>query len=391
MNSLGKHNYEIIVRDFKMSMTVLVTGGLGFIGHSTAVLLHKNGFNVTVLDNLDPQVHGQNPDPTKFSFGIDRVTIGSITNERQFTRALADVEYIYHFAALTGSNQSFIKAGKYSEVNAVGSSLLFQILLKNNEIRRNIRKIIVASSSYVYGEGAYFCKEHGLVYPSSRAYSDLLKGKWEIRCPFCNGRLDPYPVAESKPVQNPNPYSLSKYYTESLSLLYSEILSIPVVIFRYFNVYGPGQSLRNPYTGVISIFYSRLRAKKNPVIYEDGHMKRDFVYIDDIAKINEMAMNKGEGIYNVGTGVPTDIITIYHNLSRNVNSHVSPTYNNESRPGDIRSIYANKNKLISEFGNINFTSVDEGINKFTKWANREETEEKYDAVEEERKKIFFPP
>jgi dTDP-L-rhamnose 4-epimerase len=365
---------------------VLVTGGLGFIGSHTVDALIETGYDVTVIDNLERQVHlGKIP-----HFKNKKVNYieGDIRHRKTWLNAFKGIDYIIHLAGAVGIGQSFWQARKYMDVNAGATATMFEILLKNSDISKKIKKITVASSKSIYGEGAYRCKNHGVFYPLPRSVEQLGKGIWEILCPKCAEVSDPEPVPEEKPPQNLNPYSLSKYATEKLALDYSDILQIPTVALRYFNVYGPRQSLSNPYTGVVAIFLSRLKNNKPPYIFEDGQQKRDYIFVSDVANVNRLSLERGSGSYNVGTGKPTSLLQVVENLSSELSSSVQPEISGEFRPGDNRHDFANVTRLKHDFGISDFISFKKGINELIMESAETEARDYFDRQERERKRYL---
>ena len=364
---------------------VLVTGGLGFIGSHTVDLLVHNGYEVVILDNLDFQVHhGQEPRYSNVKSYIIRDTV---TKEISWRTALSGTEYIINLAALTGSSQSFWKINRYTNVNVMGVARLFQTLLKHKELSRNLLKVVNASSSYVYGEGSYLCSRDGIVFPGIRSLNQLREKNWDVVCPICKGAVKPVGVSELKPPQTPNPYSLTKFFAERLTALFGEYLDIPTLSFRYFNVYGSRQSLMNPYTGVLSIFYTRLVSGLKPIVFEDGLMSRDFVHVNDVAQFNLRALSRGHGVLNLGSGVSTNINKIFTILASKLDSDIDPQFVQESRFGDIRHIFSDNTKLKKTYGHYDFMKIRDGIDEFLEWARKSDTKELFDRGEKARKKF----
>ena len=216
---------------------VLITGGLGFIGSFTVDKLVERGYDVRSLDNLELQVHhGKKP-----AYHNPRAEYlrGDVRHRLSVIKALRDVDYVIHLAAAVGVGQSFWQARKYIDINVGGTATLFECLLRDKQLKKNVKKIIVASSKSIYGEGSYACKTHGTVNPPTRATEQLGRREWETRCPTCGEDLSPVGIREDKPLQNLSPYALSKYATEAIAMDYADVLVIPTVAFRYFNVYGP--------------------------------------------------------------------------------------------------------------------------------------------------------
>lgn len=366
--------------------TVLVTGGAGFIGSHTVDKLIESGYRVIVVDSLIHQVHmGKIPD---YLNERAEYHFFDLLKSRRLQSLLARSDYILHLAALTGSAQSYWLVKNYSANNIQGFATIMDILLKEKQIRKQIKKIVYASSSYVYGEGAYDCSVHGDIFPDLRSLDSLRNQKWEIFCSLCGNSLSPVGVTEKKPIQTPNPYALSKYYAERLGEQFSEILDIPYLAFRYFNVYGARQSPVNPYTGVIVAFANRLLNNKPPIIYEDGNMSRDFVEVRDVAKANVDSIERGEGIYNLGTGRHRSVLEIAKILMTKLGIELDPIISNDSRPGDIRHIFSDNSKFYDTFGHYNFTSLEKGLEDYVASYRRIRFPDRSGLAEEKRKRYF---
>ncbi len=365
---------------------ILVTGGLGFIGSFTVESLIRKGHDVVVLDNLEYQVHrGRKP---KYVNKDATYVRGDIRYAKHWLKALKDVDAVIHLAGAVGVGQSFWQARKYMEVNATGTATLFEILTKERKIRERMEKIVVASSKSCYGEGSYRCAEHSVFHPDQRPISQLRRGVWEVRCPVCGRESEPVGVSEEKPLQNLSPYALSKYATERLALDFGYALDIPTVAFRYFNVFGPRQSLSNPYTGVMAIFLSRLRSGNSPFLFEDGGQLRDYVYVEDVARINTIALRKGSGVYNVGTGRPRSLLDVEGMLSRATGSDIKPIVSGEFRPGDNRHDFADIARLKNTFGGVDFTDMEKGIKNLVEWSAAAEVNDMFERQESERKRYL---
>lgn len=369
---------------------VLVTGGAGFIGQHTVRLLIEKGYDVVVLDNFERQVHGDSRSLDPELGAKVKLIRSDIRFRKAWEKALDGVEYVIHLAAAVGVGQSFWETKKYMDVNVGGTANMFEYLVRNREVAKKIKKIVVASSKSIYGEGAYYCEEHGVVYPGPRPLERLTKKEWEMVCPFCGRPVKPIGITEDKPAQNLNPYALSKYATERLAMIYSEILNVPTVAFRYFNVYGPGQSLSNPYTGVLAIFISRLKNKRPPVIFEDGLQMRDFIYVGDVAKVNVMALERGNGVYNVGTGKPTSLLDVLKLIEDEMGVNIKPNITNDFRPGDNRHDFANISKLRADFGELGFMQLKDGIRRLVEWAESASARDMFEKEERERTLYIGP-
>lgn len=365
---------------------VLVTGGMGFIGSHTVDALLAEGYEVVVLDNLEKQVHlGKRPN---YLNKKAKYIAGDIRRRSDWIRALKGVSYIIHLAAMVGVGQSYWESRKYSETNIVGTALLFELLTKSRNLRKGIQKVVVASSKSLYGEGAYSCREHGIFFPWQRSIEQLRDRQWEVRCTTCGAESVPVGIPEDKPPQNLNPYSLSKYATERLAVDYSFSLGIPSVAFRYFNVYGPRQSLSNPYTGVLAIFLSRIKNGNRPVVFEDGKQLRDFIYVEDIARSNVQALEKGEGVYNVGTGRPSSLLQLIDMINNELGTKVEADVTGEFRPGDNRHDFADNTRFTGTFGPSRFTALSEGVSKLAEWSLKQKAVDKFTEAESLRKKYL---
>ncbi|MGC9069582.1 MAG: NAD-dependent epimerase/dehydratase family protein [Thermoprotei archaeon] len=368
-------------------MRILVTGGAGFIGSYTVDLLVEKGYKVRVLDNLEPQVH-YNKKPDYLNPEAEYIW-GDVKRKKDWLEALKDVDGIIHLAALVGVAQSMYQPTRYLIANSIGTANMYEILLKKPRIRKNIKKIIVASSKSIYGEGAYKCKTHGIVYPNLRSREQLEKKDWEMHCPLCDEYVKPIGITEEKPAQNLSIYALSKYDTERIAVNLGFAMKIPTIALRYFNVYGPRQSLNNPYTGVVAIFLSRIKNNNPPIVFEDGHQLRDFIYVEDIARANILALeNDKTGIYNVGTGKPTSILDIAKTLINLFGSHINPKITEEFRIGDNRHDFADISKIKRDFNFEPKWNLKEGLQKLIEWGETQEAIDMFETAEKERKKYL---
>lgn len=357
---------------------ILITGGAGFIGSNLALSLIKKGYAVTVLDNLSTQIHGENAD-TSYLFksitGKLNFIKGDVTNKEDWEQALAGQDAVIHLAAETGTGQSMYQIHKYSNVNISGTALFLDILANN---RHTIKKIIVASSRAIYGEGRYSCSEHGEVYPITRNEKDLAIGFFECKCPVCKKNVEVLSTHEESKIQPQSIYAITKYNQEQLFLLTGQSLHIPAVAFRYQNVYGPGQSLSNPYTGILSIFSTQIKNNNAINIFEDGKESRDFVYIDDVVNATILGLeneNANFNVYNVGSGKPVDVLHIAKTLVNLYHSKVKINITGNFRLGDIRHNYADLTKIYNDLNFIPEYSFEQGITKFIEWVNSQEIKE----------------
>lgn len=366
-----------------MKHKMLVTGGAGFIGSHLVDELIEQGYDVRVFDNLDFQVHnGRLPDylnPKAEYF------FGDIRDKDALKKALEDIEVIFHNAAAVGVGQSMYEIQRYVDVNTYGTAKLLDILANEEH---DVRKLIVASSMSIYGEGKYLCDECGIVYPKLRSDRQLKAREWEMKCPKCGKEAKPAPTDEDKPLYSPSIYAISKKDQEEMSLAIGRAYGIPTVALRYFNGYGPRQSLSNPYTGVCAIFSSRIKNDNRAVIFEDGLQTRDFISVHDIVKANILVMKESGAnyeVFNVGTGNPTSILEIATVLNKLYGKNLKPEIVNKYRSGDIRHCYADISKIrkIGFKPSVDFT---EGMKELAEWGEKVEAEDKFEQAHEELKK-----
>ncbi|MBT4478737.1 MAG: NAD-dependent epimerase/dehydratase family protein, partial [Flavobacteriales bacterium] len=278
-----------------------------------------------------------------------------------------------------GTGQSMYELEKYTNVNVIGTSHMLEILANSNH---NVKKIIVASSRSIYGEGKYNCKTHGVQYPSKRREEDMKKGEFNPKCSMCNSTLNVLPTDEQSKIHPSSIYGINKQQQEQMVMLMGESLSIAPVAFRYQNVYGPGQSLSNPYTGILSIFSTRILNGNNLDIYEDGEESRDFVYIEDVVDATILGIEKEEAngnIFNVGSGVSTRVLDVANTLKRLYNSEINITVSGKFRLGDIRHNCADLSKSKDILGFTPKYNFERGITEFVNWVKTQEVmEDKYE-------------
>ena len=369
---------------------VLITGGAGFIGSHLAIKLVKKGYTITVLDNLTKQIHGDDAEkksPLYLSIKNKvRFIKGSVTSREDWLKAVDGQDAIIHLAAETGTGQSMYEIEKYVNVNIGGTALMLDLL---TNIKHNIKRVLVAESRAIYGEGKYHCEKCGDVYPAERKDEDMAKGDFECHCPKCGGKVSLVATTEDSAIHPSSVYGIGKQVQGQLVHLVCKSIGVESVSFRYQNVYGPGQSLTNPYTGILSIFSTRIK-NHNPInIFEDGLESRDFVYIDDVvdATIRGLETPGANGhVFNVGTGVATDVLTVAKTLCEKYKKDVSITISGNYRLGDIRHNYADISLARSILGYEPKWSFADGIEQFTKWVDQQNVQEdKYEASIEEMK------
>lgn len=367
---------------------ILITGGAGFIGSRLCERLYEKDYNITVLDNLSPQIHEN--DESKIYRKIKgkcKFIKGDVRNKEDWQKALKGQEIVVHLASETGTGQSMYEIEKYSDVNIKGTSNMLEVLSTSNH---SIKKIILSSSRSVYGEGKYKSKNQIIQYPKSRKINDLEKGIFNLLCEYTNEEMIAIPTDEESLINPKSIYALTKYAQEKMILLISQSLSINTVILRYQNVFGPGQSLSNPYTGILSIFSTRILNGNDLDIYEDGLESRDFVFIDDVIDATTLAIENqranGE-IFNVGSGIPTTVKEVAESLKNLYSSGININISGKFRLGDIRHNYADLSKVESLLGYKPKYDFQEGITEFVKWVKKQEIkEDKYEKSIQELKK-----
>lgn len=337
----------------------LVTGGAGLIGSHLTDLLLSKGWDVTILDNLEPQTHPQGK--PAWLHPKAKFIHGSVCNASDWDTALEGVEAVFHQAAFGGFTDEF---SKYFEVNVNGTARLFERLAQG---RHQVRKVVVASSQAVYAEGAYVDEKGRMCFPEVRDEESLRQGAWE---PVLNGSvLKAIPTPETKEKKAETPYALSKEFEERLALARGKELGIPVVALRYGVTYGPRQSVFNPYTGVVSIFSTRLLNGLLPVVYEDGRQTRDFVFVKDIARANLFVMEEARadgGVFNVGTGRATAVVDLVKKIGDVLGKKGEPQISGEYRMGDVRHIVLDPSRLKA-LGFQTQVPLEEGLKEFAAW------------------------
>ncbi len=358
-----------------MKYNILVTGGAGFIGSFLVDRLVRDGHDVTILDNLEPQVH-QGSVPYYINKSAEFVR-GSVLDYKLFKEHVSDSDVIFHEAAMVGVGQSMYQVARYSSANVIGTAYLLDILA--NE-KHSVRKVMVAASMSSYGEGAYSCKSCGIVFPPLRSEEQMKGRVWELICE-CGSRLSPVPTPETKPLHSNSVYAITKANQEQMVLTVCRSYGIPAVALRYFNVYGPRQSLSNPYTGVAAIFMSRIKNGNQPIVFEDGMQTRDFISVHDIVQANILAMKSKSADYealNVGSGSPTSIRNVAETLARLYGKDIRPDVTNRFRKGDVRHCFADLSKIRKLLDYSPKVSFEQGMKELIAWS---ETQRSVDNVE----------
>lgn len=354
-----------------MKDRVLITGGAGFIGTRVARRLLRDGFEVSVLDNFSPQIHGDSTKLPEDLRGVVRLYRGDVRNRDLCTKAMADAQVLVHLAAETGTGQSMYQVQHYTEVNIGATAGLMELLLAS---KHDLRSMVVASSRAVYGEGAAVCPEHGTVYSKARSRAAMEAGQFEPQCPVCKRPTTMAVTTEDAPFRPSSLYGLTKQVQEQLVLMYAKTLGINGFGLRYQNVYGPGQSLKNPYTGILAIFSNQARASEPIYIFEDGKESRDFVYVDDVveATVRCVIAPAMEPIaLNVGTGTAVSVNEVVENILSYFKSGSKVSVTGAFREGDIRHNCASTALLEQTLGFVPSLKFADGLREFLSWVEQQ--------------------
>lgn len=364
-------------------MKILVTGGMGFVGSHLVDALLKDGHSVVVFDNLDEQVHqGKKPD---YLNKDAKYIIGDVCDRNALKKVLVGCEVVFHEAAAVGVGQSMYRIAHYIDTNDLGSANLLDILV--NE-KHKVRKLIVASSMSIYGEGSYNCSKCGDIAARLRTDEQLKKGDWDMHCPLCGQVAGSIATKEDKPLDSTSVYAFSKRHQEELCLLVGKAYDLPTVALRYFNIYGPRQALSNPYTGVCAIFSARIKNNHRPIIYEDGLQTRDFIHVADIVAANILVMKDSRADYkalNVGSGKPRSILEIAKTLNKLHAKSIEPEVVNRYRKGDIRHCFADIS-AIKELGFLPRMDLKVGMRDLVDWSKTVEAEDRVEMANRELEK-----
>jgi len=366
-----------------MAKHILITGGAGFIGSHLADQLLAAGHRVRVLDNLSPQVHGSGAARPSYLHDDVELITGDVRDAGAVQRALAGIDVVYHLAARVGVGQSMYEIVRYTDTNAVGTASLLEALVKTE-----VERLIVASSMSVYGEGLYRDAQGHSAVADGRSLDQLRRGQWELQGPS-GETLEPLPTPESKPCALASVYALSKYDQEQLCLIFGRAHSIPTVALRFFNVYGPRQALSNPYTGVLAIFGARLLNGRRPLINEDGHQRRDFVSVHDVARACLLALGAEAtalgGVINIGSGTPHTVRQIAEQLIETLGRRdLEPEITRQFRVGDIRHCYADITRARERLGYEPRVTLGDGLRELAAWLESQEAD---DRVEQARAEL----
>ncbi len=362
---------------------ILVTGGAGFIGSHIVDALIERGHQVRVLDSLVEQVHGPNAARPTHLHPAAEFMLGDVRDIEAVRRALHGIDVVYHEAAEVGVGQSMYEVTRYVGGNTYATAFLLEVLA--NE-KHSVKRLIVASSMSIYGEGAYRCPEHGRIHPFLRSEAQLARKEWEMLCPTCGQPTTIMGTPEDKPLFPTSIYAISKMDQELMCLSIGRAYNIPTVALRYFNVYGPRQALSNPYTGVAAIFSSRLLNGKAPVIFEDGAQSRDFVHVSDIVQANMLAMERDEAVYevfNIGTGRALSVCDVAMALMNELKVNIHPDIVGGFRAGDIRHCVADISKAQRLLGYAPKVKFEDGLAELVTWVKHQRADDGVDRARQE--------
>lgn len=347
---------------------ILITGGAGFIGSRLAAKLASQGHQVRILDNFSPQIHGNIAEAPLLPSNIELIE-GDVRSRKDLQQALKGQTAIVHLAAETGTGQSMYEIARYTDVNINGTAQLLDLLTNTPH---DIKRIVIASSRAIYGEGKHRCPEHGTVYPLARREADMSAGDFAAKCPQCGRSTECQATDETSQIHPTSVYGITKQVQEQLVLTVAKSIGISAIALRYQNVYGPGQSLQNPYTGILSIFSTQLRNGHDVTIFEDGRESRDFVYIDDVISATILALETSTGVgyaLNVGSGQSTEVYDVALTIKEYLNAPGKITITGNYRIGDIRDNYADlalAREVLGYSPKVDFVT---GIKHFITWVN----------------------
>jgi dTDP-L-rhamnose 4-epimerase len=342
---------------------VLITGGAGFIGSHVSDLLLSKGYQVRLYDNLSPQVHADGRRPAYLDPEAELI-VGDVRDPDKLGRALAGVDAVIHLAAAVGVGQSMYEIVSYTQTNEVGTAVLLEALAKNP-----VGRLLCASSMSIYGEGLALTSRGEAIMPPERPLEQLKRGAWDL-LDDAGVPLEPVPTPESKQPSLSSVYALNKFAQERLCLVAGKAYNIPTVALRFFNVYGPRQALSNPYTGVLAIFAARLLNGRPPLVFEDGHQRRDFVHVADVAQAVLLALesDRADAVYNVASGVSRSILSVGEDLARVMRRNdVTPHVVGKYRAGDIRHCFADIGRIREELGFVPRVAFSDGLEELAAW------------------------
>ena len=357
---------------------MLVTGGAGFIGSHLVDALLERGERVRVLDNLDPLAHPDGGVPDHLSPEAELVR-GDLADAEAVRRALEGVDRVFHLGGAVGNGESMMNVRRAVDANSAGTATLLEAVLAR---RDRVRRVVLASSMVVYGEGTYRCAEHGELQPGPRSSERLRRREWDPRCPTCAGALEHVPAREDHPLRPVSVYAITKRDQEELALVLGAAYGLEATVLRYLNVYGPRQALGNPYTGVAAIFAARVLGGRRPIVFEDGRQVRDLVHVSDVVRATLSAMESPAGAgaaINVATGRRVEVLELARSLARELGCEdLEPELPGEFRAGDIRHCLADTTRARRLLGFEARVGLDDGLPELAEWVARQTVHERGD-------------
>jgi dTDP-L-rhamnose 4-epimerase len=350
-------------------MHILVTGGAGFIGSHLVDALLAKGHAVRVYDSLEPQVHGPDCARPAYLHPDAELVRGDVRDRDGLRAALEGQDAVYHFASAVGVGQSMYDIRRYVEINSVGTATLLEVIAQE---RRDVQRLVLASSMSNYGEGACDCPRCGEVFPRLRPAAQLAARDWDLHCPTCGSVVTPRATSEDKPLFPTSVYATTKRDQEEMFYQVGLAYGIPTTVFRFFNVYGTRQALSNPYTGVVAIFANCFLAGEPPIMFEDGEQARDFISVHDIVAANVAALERGRpgvDVLNLGTGRPTSLAALTRMLAEQlgVPPDLVPVPCNRFRAGDVRACFADISRAEQALGYRPGVSIEQGMGELVQW------------------------
>ena len=362
---------------------ILVTGGAGFIGSFLVDELVKQGHFVRIFDNLDQQVHLDGA-PEYLNEEAEFIK-GDVYDYDSFKNVIKDIDVVFHQAAVVGIGQSMYKIKHYVSVNTLGTANLLDVLVNH---KHDVKKVIVAASMSSYGEGSYLNSSGELIRPGLRTEEQLAAQEWELKDPKSGEVLKPVGIKEDDYRNCNSIYAITKKDQEDMVLTVCKAYGIPAVSLRYFNVYGPRQSLSNPYTGVTAIFMSRIKNDNQPVVNEDGLQTRDFVSVHDIVNANILAMENTVAnyeVFNVGTGNPITIKQVAETLAKLYGKDIKPNIINKFRKGDVRHCFADISKIRNKLNWQPKITFEQGMKELIEWSKNAKSKDLFEKASKELK------
>ena len=354
---------------------VLITGGAGFIGSHTADLLIAEGYEVHILDNLTEQIHdGCWPD--YLDSRIEKIK-GDVSRFEDLEKALEGIDYVFHLAAYQDLLPNF---SKFFSVNTVSTALLYELIVNR---KFPIKKVVFASSQFVYGEGHYQCSEHGLFHSGMRTIAHLDQGKWDVLCPHCQKKASPALLTEES-FDPQNQYSISKYTQELIALTFGKRYQIPTVGLRYSIVQGARQSFRNAYSGILRVFTLKMLKGEPPPVFEDGLQFRDYVNVLDVARANVLVLQKKEAnwnVFNVGGGKAYTVLDFVSIVNQVLKTNIQQQITHRYRVGDTRHSISNIEKIRS-LGWSPTRTPKNSVEAYVQWIQKQNLKKDYVAEAE---------